>query len=61
QDFIGRKVSVTGWLRRGATPALDIQTLKVQSGKVVNSPHPIWSTILTVAAFAWGSYIVLTG
>ena len=61
QDFIGRKVSVTGWLRRGATPWVDIQTLKAQGGKVVNSPHPIWSTILTVAAFAWGSYIVLTG
>ncbi|MEO1183557.1 MAG: M48 family metalloprotease [Cyanobacteria bacterium J06636_27] len=61
QDFIGRKVSVTGWLRRGATSWLDIQTLKAQSGKVVNSPHPIWSTIITVAAFAWGSYIVLTG
>ena len=61
QDFIGRKVSVTGWLRRGATPWLDIQTLKTQSGKMVNSPHPIWSTILTVAAFAWGVYIVLTG
>lgn len=61
QDFIGRKVSVTGWLRRGATPSLDIQTLKTQSGKLVSSPHPIWSTILTVAAFAWGSYIVLTG
>ncbi len=61
QDFIGRSVSVTGWLRRGATPWLDIQTLKTQSGKMVNSPHPIWSTILTVAAFAYGAYIVLTG
>ena len=61
QDFIGKNVSVTGWLRRGATPWLDIQTLKTQSGIRVNSPHPIWSTILTVAAFAWGTYIVLTG
>ncbi|WP_414622077.1 M48 family metalloprotease [Calothrix sp. CCY 0018] len=61
QDFIGKTVSVTGWLRRGATPWVDIQTLKTQSGKLVNSPHPIWSTILTVAAFAWGAYIVLTG
>lgn len=60
QDFIGRRVSVTGWLRRGATPWLDIQTLKSQSGKMVNSPHPIWSTILTVATFAWGAYIILT-
>ncbi|MGB6299901.1 MAG: M48 family metalloprotease [Rivularia sp. (in: cyanobacteria)] len=61
QDFIGKQVSVTGWLRRGATPYVDIQTLKPQNGIRVNSPHPIWSTILTVAAFAWGAYIVLTG
>ena len=61
QDFIGKNVSVTGWLRRGATPHVDIQTLKTASGIRVNSPHPIWSTILTVAAFAWGTYIVLTG
>ncbi len=61
QDFIGKNVSVTGWLRRGATPYVDIQTLKTASGIRVNSPHPIWSTILTVAAFAWGTYIVLTG
>ena len=61
QDFIGRTVSVTGWLRRGATPWLDIQSLKTQSGKIVNSPHPIWSAILSVATFAWGAYIILTG
>lgn len=61
QDFIGKQVSVTGWLRRGATPYVDIQTLKTASGIRVNSPHPIWSTILTVAAFAWGAFMVLTG
>ncbi|MEM6754579.1 MAG: M48 family metalloprotease, partial [Cyanobacteria bacterium P01_C01_bin.38] len=61
QDFIGKQVSITGWLRRGATPWVDIQTLKTASGKTVNSPHPIWSTILSVAAFAWGAYTVLTG
>ena len=61
QDFIGKQVSVTGWLRRGATPWVDIQTLKTQSGIRVNSPHPIFTTILTVATFAWGTYIVLTG
>ena len=60
-DFIGKQVSVTGWLRRGATPWVDIQTLKTQSGIRVNSPHPIFTTILTVATFAWGTYIVLTG
>jgi Zn-dependent protease with chaperone function len=61
QDWIGRQIIVTGWLRRGATPWIDIQTLETQSGKTINSPHPIWSTVLAVAAQALGAYIVLTG
>jgi hypothetical protein len=61
QDFIGRQITVTGWLRRGATPWIDIQTLQTQTGKTVNSPHPIWSMVLAVAAEAWGAYILLRG
>ncbi|WP_016949875.1 M48 family metalloprotease [Anabaena sp. PCC 7108] len=60
QEWIGRQIIVTGWLRRGATPWIDIQTLETQTGKTINSPHPIWSTVLAVAALAWGAYIVLT-
>ncbi len=61
QDLVGRKVIVTGWLRRGATPWIDVQTLQTQSGKTLNSPHPVWSTVLAVAAEAWGAYILLKG
>jgi Zn-dependent protease with chaperone function len=61
QDLIGRQIIVTGWFRRGATPWIDIQTLETQSGKTINSPHPIWSTALAVAAQAWGAYVFLTG
>ncbi|AFY31405.1 M48 family metalloprotease [Calothrix sp. PCC 7507] len=61
QDWIGRQVIVTGWFRRGATPWIDIQTLQTQNGTTLNSSHPIWSTILAVAAQAWGAYIFLTG
>jgi len=61
QDWIGRQIIITGWLRRGATPWIDIQTLQSQSGKIINSPHPIWSTVLAVAAEAWGAYILLKG
>lgn len=60
QKWIGRQVTVTGWLRRGATPWIDIQTLETQSGNIINSPHPIWSTVLAVVAQAWGAYIMLT-
>ncbi|WP_066381599.1 MULTISPECIES: M48 family metalloprotease [unclassified Anabaena] len=61
QDLIGRQVTVTGWFRRGATPWIDIQSLQTQSGKTIYSHHPIWSTVLAVAAQAWGAYIFLTG
>jgi Zn-dependent protease with chaperone function len=61
QELIGRQVIVTGWFRRGATPWVDIQTLQTQNGKTLNSPHPIWSTVIAVAAQALGAYIFLTG
>ncbi|WP_414578662.1 M48 family metalloprotease [Anabaena sp. CCY 9402-a] len=61
QELIGRQVIVTGWFRRGATPWVDIQTLQTQNGKTLNSPHPIWSTVIAVVAQAWGAYIFLTG
>ncbi|WP_017319291.1 M48 family metalloprotease [Mastigocladopsis repens] len=61
QDLIGRQITVTGWLRRGATPWIDIQSLQTQNGKTIYSPHPIWSTVLAVAAEAWGAYILLKG
>ncbi|HYW18463.1 MAG TPA: M48 family metalloprotease [Nodularia sp. (in: cyanobacteria)] len=61
QDLIGRQIIVTGWFRRGATPWIDIHTVQTQSGKTIHSPHPIWSTVVAVAAQAWGAYIFLTG
>jgi Zn-dependent protease with chaperone function len=61
QDLIGRQIIVTGWLRRGATPWIDIHTVQTQTGKHIYSPHPIWSTFVAVAAQAWGAYIFLTG
>ncbi|BAY41005.1 hypothetical protein NIES2111_53950 [Nostoc sp. NIES-2111] len=61
QDLVGRQIIVTGWFRRGATPWIDIQSIQTQSGKTIHSPHPIWSTVLAVAAQAWGAYIFLVG
>ena len=61
QDLIGRQITVTGWLRRGTTPWIDIQTLETKGGKKINSPHSICSTVIAVVAQAWGAYIMLTG
>jgi Zn-dependent protease with chaperone function len=55
--WIERRVILTGWLRRGATTWLDIESLRI-SGKTIHGTHPLLSTILASAAAAWGSYIL---
>ncbi|MEB3177658.1 MAG: zinc metalloprotease HtpX [Nostocaceae cyanobacterium] len=58
KDLIGRQVMLTGWFRRGATPWIDIETLRTQSGRTVNSYHPIWSTLWACTAAVLGIYIL---
>ncbi len=60
-DLIGKPVVATGWLRRGATVAIDLETLRSQQGLVNDSGHPIWSAILAFAAAIWGAYIITQG
>ena len=59
-DLVGRHLLVTGWFRRGATPWIDIDTLKIQSGTSISS-HPVWSTLLGMAAAVWGAYVIFSG
>lgn len=58
QDLLRRHVAATGWFRRGATCAVDVETLQTQSGKTCRSNHPLWNTILAVAIALWGIYII---
>ncbi|MBE9124525.1 M48 family metalloprotease, partial [Tychonema sp. LEGE 07199] len=60
-DLIGKPVVATGWLRRGANVAIDLETLRSQGSLVSNSGHPIWSAILAFAAACWGAYIIIQG
>ena len=60
-DLIGKSVVATGWLRRGATVAIDLETLRSQGGRVSDSGHPIWSAVLAFAAAFWGAYIIIQG
>ena len=57
-DLIGKTVTATGWLRRGATITLDLEHLQVEGGRNSYSNHPLWSTILALAAALWGAYII---
>ncbi|MGD1699831.1 M48 family metalloprotease [Dapis sp. BLCC M229] len=60
-NLVGKSITVTGWWRRGATPWIDINTLKTENGQSINSDHPLWSIIVAFALAIWGAYMVYTG
>ncbi|MDY6939788.1 MAG: zinc metalloprotease HtpX [Cyanobacteriota bacterium] len=61
-DWKGRTVRVTGWLRRGATSWIDVDTLALTQ-KISTSPsgHPIWSSLLMGLGVLWGAYLLSRG
>jgi len=60
-DLLGQAVVVTGWFRHGATPWIDVDTIRTPGGRVSRSGHPVWSTILGTIAAAWGIYTLFLG
>lgn len=60
-DLVGEQIIASGWFRRGATPWIDIDALRTQSGQTSRSGHPVWSTLLAGAAAGGGAYIILRG
>ncbi|MBC6479306.1 MAG: M48 family metalloprotease [Hormoscilla sp. GM7CHS1pb] len=58
RDFIGKSVTATGWLRRGAIVWLDLETLGTRANRTSHSYLPIWLTIIAFAAGLWGSYLI---
>ncbi|MEL6223701.1 MAG: M48 family metalloprotease [Cyanobacteria bacterium J06627_8] len=60
-SLIGRSVSVTGWFRRGATVWIDVEKIRADGRTLVHSSHPLWSTLVAIAATLWGAYIIYRG
>lgn len=58
RHFINQQVTVTGWFRRGATPWLDLETLRTQRGQVTRASYPIWLTLLAFGSAALGAYLI---
>ncbi|MGB7444427.1 MAG: zinc metalloprotease HtpX [Coleofasciculaceae cyanobacterium] len=57
-DLVDKEVTVTGWFRRGATPWIDVETLRTEDKKISRANYPVWITILALAAAIWGAYQV---
>jgi Zn-dependent protease with chaperone function len=60
-DLLNQPVTLTGWFRRGATPWIDIETLRTRSGRVHHSHHPLWSALVAIGAAIWGIWAIAFG
>ena len=59
--LIGHPVLITGWFRRGATPWIDVETIRGAKTKLKGGGHPVWSTILGLIVTIWGVIIIIRG
>jgi Zn-dependent protease with chaperone function len=58
-DLVNQTVIVSGWLRRGITPWLDVETMRSNQGQIHQSAHPVWSTVAATIAALLGILTIL--
>jgi Zn-dependent protease with chaperone function len=56
--WVDQQVTITGWFRRGATPWIDIDTLRTPGGKTIRAHYPVWLTLVALVAAIWGAYLI---
>jgi Zn-dependent protease with chaperone function len=58
-DLIGQPVTAIGWLHRGATPWMDVDSLRSQGGRSVRSGHQIWAVVVATISTLLGIRLIL--
>ncbi|HEY9879303.1 MAG TPA: M48 family metalloprotease [Leptolyngbyaceae cyanobacterium] len=56
-----QSVTVSGWVRRGATLWLDLERCQIGGKVLALANHPLWTTLLSLAACLWGVKILFKG
>jgi Zn-dependent protease with chaperone function len=54
-------VTVTGWLRRGATVWIDVDTIQAANGTTLHSGWPLLTTVMAIASAVIGVVLILHG
>ncbi len=57
--LLGRSVTVTGWLRRGATVWIDVEQLRTDRGRTAQRGHPMWAAVMAGGILLAGVGILL--
>lgn len=60
-QFIQQSVIVSGWLRRGIIPWIDVERITNDQRQSLRAGYPIWLTILAFVAAIWGTQLILQG
>ena len=60
-DLGSQNLVVTGWFRRGATPWIDVDTIRTAGGRLSRSYHPIWNLVAAAIAALWGAALIVAG
>lgn len=58
-EFIGKPVIVSGWLRRGVIPWLDVERMTNHKRQSIQAGYPIWLTGLALVAALWATDLIL--
>jgi Zn-dependent protease with chaperone function len=58
-DLIGRSVTIRGWFRRGATPWIDVETIKLPNQSPLRAGHQVWSIWVAIGAIVLGLALIL--
>ncbi|PNW36409.1 UNVERIFIED_CONTAM: hypothetical protein BEN50_16665 [Euhalothece sp. KZN 001] len=58
-EFIEQPVIVSGWLRRGVIPWLDVERITNDQRQSLRAGYPVWLTLLAIIAAVWGTQLIL--
>ena len=58
EQFCDRKVTISGWFRRGSVPWIDVDEIHTTGAKSIRSGYPVWVTILAVLAALWSAWSI---
>jgi len=57
-EFIEQPVIVSGWLRRGIIPWIDVERITNHKRQSLRAGYPIWLTLLALGAALWATQII---
>ncbi|WP_204105470.1 MULTISPECIES: M48 family metalloprotease [Spirulina sp. CCY15215] len=58
EQFCDRKVTVSGWFRRGSIPWIDVDEIRTTGTKSTRSGYPVWVTVLAVLSALWSAWLI---